>query len=115
MRTMAATILILILALSTALTPFAARNHQNDSATSESSLILTARRPAPKPSTVSIAPDADIERVIVKLVEGSRGRLSRGELSSLGGKDLKGINRIIRDYSHGAINRLTDKSPEKVR
>lgn len=75
---------------------------------------LVRRQPAVKSSPVSISPDANIERVIVKLVEGARGRLAGGRIHSLGGKETGEINRIISQNSRGLIRRLTRKAPDRV-
>jgi len=75
---------------------------------------LIPRKPASKAMTGNIGPEAEIERVIVKLVEGSRGRLYNGSIYSPGGKDLKSLNGIISGKGRGKISRLAVKNPEQV-
>ncbi len=79
-----------------------------------SSENLIPRQAAVKPATVSIDPGAEIDRVIVKLTEGSRGRLADGRILSLGGRNLTEINHIVDANSAGSIQRLTDKTPDQV-
>jgi len=75
---------------------------------------LIPRRPALKSSHISLGADADIDHVVVKLVEGSRGRLTGGKIFSLGGKSMGEINRIIAGQSRGNIRRLAQKPPDEI-
>jgi hypothetical protein len=107
-------IAILIPALCLCLGIYAAQNPNVQSVGYGLSTHLIPRQPAQKSSQLTIGPEAQIDRVIVKLVSGARGRLSGGEIYSLGGKDLKEFNNIITNHSRGAVKRLTAKSPEEV-
>jgi hypothetical protein len=52
--------------------------------------------------------------VIVKLVEGARGRIADGDIISLCGKNTSDLNHIIGQYSIDEIKRIAVKSPELV-
>ena len=82
--------------------------------TSNDESHLMARAIPRKPANVSISPQAEIDRVIIKLVEGTRARLAGHRLVSLGGKNLRATNQILQNHSRNAIGRLTDKSPERL-
>jgi hypothetical protein len=75
---------------------------------------LIPRQSAVKSAHVTIGPDAEIDRVVVKLVDGSRGRLTGGEIYSLGGRNMDEINRIIAGNSSERVKRLAMKSPDQV-
>jgi len=75
---------------------------------------LVPRQPAVKSSQVRVGSGAEIERVVVKLVEGSRGRLGGGRIYSEGGNDVGEVNRIISQHARGAIRRLAQKSPVAI-
>lgn len=113
MRSFIAAISLLVLTLCAyAHSATAPRPARSDAAATDERLI--PRRPASKSRDISIAADAVIDRVIVKLVAGSRGRLSRGRLVSLGGNNLDDVNRIIGELPPGTVKRLIDKSPVQV-
>ena len=80
----------------------------------ENSARLLPRRPASKSPALAISPEAEIDRVIVKLISGTRGRLSNGRIRSLGGRNVDGLNEIIGVHSRGIIKRITDKPPDQV-
>ena len=75
---------------------------------------LIPRQPAAKSSHMTISPDAQIDRVILKLAEGTRSRLSEDKIISLTGKNLGEVNRAIRESGAGPIKRLALKPPDKV-
>jgi len=76
---------------------------------------LVKRQPAIKSARLTtIGPEADIVRVIVKMIEGTHTRLSGKYISSLAGKDLTAVNALLADKSEKAIRRLTSKTPADV-
>jgi hypothetical protein len=105
---------ILTLALGSYAIVYAANNPVSKPADNKINTRLIPRQPAQKSSSVSISPEAQIDRVIVKLISGARGRLADGKLHSLGGKNLSGLNNILENKSLRSIRRLTGKAPEAV-
>ncbi|MCP4569740.1 MAG: S8 family serine peptidase [FCB group bacterium] len=75
---------------------------------------LFPRQPAVKPLTTIISPNAEIERVIVKLEEGTRARLDGSSIASATDVDLSTVNSVIRSHSSDKLHRLAIKSPLKV-
>ncbi len=115
MRRLYAIIIAIGMALSLSIVVLAARKTDRaveDRTVTSSGLI--PRRPAAKSSHMTIGDKAVIDHVVVKLAEGSRGRLTGGKLYSLTGKSMGEINRIIDGKSRGNIRRLAHKSPGQV-
>lgn len=103
--------LTLILTLSFTALIFAADRTQP--AITHDLIALKDRPVTAKPTSVSISPEADIERVIVKLIEGTRARMSGNTLISLAGKDLRSLNAVF-GKSAGKLKPMAIKAPEQV-
>jgi hypothetical protein len=114
MRVKAASIVILTLAVCLYSALQAARIASTNQESTAVSDHLIPRQAAHKPDIIAIGSDAQIDRIIVKLAAGTRGRLHGGRLYSLENKDLTDINRVVREYSQAPLKRLTDKPPEQV-
>ncbi len=113
MRRIYAIVIIIGLALSLSLVVLAATNGVAEDRAAEST-GLVPRQPAIKSSHISIGAEAAIDHVVVKLIEGSRGRLAGGKIYSLTGKNMGEINRVAAEHSRGGIRRLANKSPKQV-
>jgi subtilisin family serine protease len=75
---------------------------------------LIPRQPAVKPIHTYVGPNAIIDRVIVKLVEGSRGRISGRQINSLSGKNTGSLNEVLSRFSSREIKRMALKSPDLI-
>ncbi len=74
--------------------------------------ILKKRLVRNKPQNLTISPDANILRVIVKFKEESEVRLRSGKLVSLKGQSLKSVNDVLSPYQSSRLQRLIN-SPEE--
>lgn len=75
---------------------------------------LTPRQTAVKPAATRIHREASINRIIVKLAEGTRPRLGDDGIVSLAGTDLAGINEILSGKARYQVRRMFGQSPEKL-
>ena len=102
----------LIIAVSIAV--FAANFPVQKPTDSKAVSILIARAVPVKPAVTTISPDAKIDKVVMKLVEGTRARLSGSQILSLAGKDLGTVNASFGKSAAVGIRRLAIKSPEAM-
>ena len=96
------------------LTAEAINNPSSNNAGELSSDRLMPRQAAVKPLTTVISPKAEIERVVVKLNEGTRSRLKDNSVISAAGINLSTVNSVIRSHSSDKLRRLAIKPPVEV-
>ncbi|MCK5125946.1 MAG: S8 family serine peptidase [candidate division Zixibacteria bacterium] len=78
------------------------------------STFLKARSLPVKPSTISISPEAQIDYVVVKMVQGTRLRTTSAGLISLGGKDILGAKQIVSEKGILTVSPLFSENSERL-
>ena len=80
------------------------------------SQVLKARAVPVKPQGISVSPEANIARVIVKFQEGSDVRLQGDKLVAKRGQAVRidEAERILSPYMNGKFNRLINKSEQEL-
>lgn len=114
MRLSTRVVLISLLIAAIAIAAYAANRPSSRLSAGKATSILVPRAVPVKPAVTVISPEAKIDRVVVKLVEGTRARLSGSQIVSLAGKDLGTVNASFGKSANTGIQRLAIKSPEAV-
>jgi len=75
---------------------------------------LLPRQTAVKPLATHIHPDALVDRIVVKLVEGIRPRIDGNGFVSLAGRDMAGVNGVLSGKANHQVRRMFGQTPEKL-